>query len=211
MTTHADFDEVGRPGNRSGTKPAYPHAASSCLLPAGACCETGDNEVIAPRNVVVATDFGDAAARALQYGLEFAVAFGSRLHVVHVADDLAARGLPLVGMLPLDAPSAERTAEAEARRALGTLVTDERMRTVDVRPVVLRNHETARALLDYAREIEADLVVIGTHGRGGLAEFFLGSVAQRVVRSATCPVLTVRANEREFLSIDASLSSGSLH
>jgi len=47
-------------------------------------------------------------------------------------------------------------------------------------------------ILDYAREAEIDLIVIGTHGRTGVAHFVIGSVAERVVRHATCPVLTVR-------------------
>jgi len=49
---------------------------------------------------------------------------------------------------------------------------------------------------------------VGTHGRGGLAEFFLGSVAQKIVRSAPCPVLTVRTHEREFVAPDALVVTG---
>jgi nucleotide-binding universal stress UspA family protein len=167
--------------------------------------------VITPRNIVVATDFGDAAGRALQYGLEFARAFGSRLHIVHVADDFAGRVISGVGMPPVDTTAAQRVADAEARTMLGTLVTDDRMREVDARPILLHDHDTARGLLDYVRSSEADLVIIGTHGHGGLAEFFLGSVAQRIVRSAACPVLTVRADEREFVSPEPVGPAGRPH
>jgi nucleotide-binding universal stress UspA family protein len=158
--------------------------------------------VIEPKNIVVATDFGSAASRALQYGVEFAKSFGARLHIVHVSDDIAARAVPAIGLPPIDLGRAQESIDQEARRTLGTLVTTEDMRTIDVRPVVLRDMEPGRALLAYARQIEADLIVIGTHGQGGLAEFFLGSAAQRVVRSAPCPVLTVRADERDFVKAD---------
>jgi universal stress protein A len=158
--------------------------------------------VIEPKNIVVATDFGTAATRALQYGVEFARAFGARLHVVHVVDDLGGRALPAIGMPPIDLSQAQESIDQEARRTLGALATTDVMRTIDVRCVVLRDLEPGRAILAYAREVEADLVVIGTHGRQGLAEFFLGSAAQRVVRSAPCPVLTVRAEERDFVKSD---------
>jgi nucleotide-binding universal stress UspA family protein len=158
--------------------------------------------VIEPRNIVVATDFGTAANRAVQYGVEFAKAFGAKLHVVHVVDDLGGRAIPAIGMPPIDLTQAQESIDQEARRTLGALATTDVMRTIDVRCVVLRDLEPGRAILGYTREVEADLLVIGTHGRGGLAEFFLGSAAQRVVRSAPCPVLTVRADERDFVKPD---------
>lgn len=158
--------------------------------------------MLAPKTIVVATDFGHAAGRAVQYGLEFARAFGARLHLVHVADDIAARALPGLGVPPLDYAAAQESIDAEAKRSLGALVTADRMAKLDVRPVLLRDNEPGRAVLAYARENQADLIVIGTHGRTGLAQFFLGSAAQRVVRSASCPVLTVRADERDFLAPD---------
>ena len=168
------------------------------------------NLVIAPKNILVATDFGTAAGRALQYGLEFARTFEARLHVVHVADDIAARAFPALGTPQPDFGPAQSRIDDEARRTLGALVTADSMRTLDVRPVLLRDHEPGRAILGYARDSEVDFIIIGTHGRTGLAEFFLGSAAQRVVRSAPCPVMTVRASDRNVVAID-SRSNGRRH
>lgn len=155
--------------------------------------------MIAPKNIVAATDFGRAAARAVQYGIEFARTFGARLHLVHVTDDLAARAASTTAMPLMDVRQPQEAMDRDARRALEKLVAAEDMRPIEVRPVILRDTEPGRALLAYANGIEADLIIIGTHGRGGLAEFFLGSMAQKVVRSASCPVLTVRADERDFV------------
>jgi nucleotide-binding universal stress UspA family protein len=61
----------------------------------------------------------------------------------------------------------------------------------------------ARAILEYARDAHVDAIVVGTHGRGKLAQLFMGSVAEKVVRYAPCPVLTVRHPEHEFVLPDA--------
>jgi nucleotide-binding universal stress UspA family protein len=63
----------------------------------------------------------------------------------------------------------------------------------------------AYAIVDYAREYDIDLIVMGTHGRGALAQLMMGSVAERVVRIAPCPVLTVRHPEHEFVQPDTLL------
>ena len=160
--------------------------------------------VIGPRNIMVATDFGEAASRALQYGLEFARAFRATVHVVHVADNLAASAAAAVGSPLIDLGAAQASVDDEARRTLAALTTTDEIPALDVHPTLLCDHQPAKALLSFAREKDADLIIIGTHGRGGLAEFFLGSVAQRVVRSAPCPVLTVRAVERDFVSPDTA-------
>ena len=60
----------------------------------------------------------------------------------------------------------------------------------------------AFAIIDYAREHGIDLVIMGTHGRGTLGHFLMGSVAERVVRLAPCPVLTIRQAERDFVHPD---------
>jgi nucleotide-binding universal stress UspA family protein len=73
---------------------------------------------------------------------------------------------------------------------------------------VLTSARPEIALLDYAREQGVDLIVTGTHGRGGMAHFFMGSIAERLVRSAPCPVLTVRHPEREFVMPDALQKAG---
>ena len=68
--------------------------------------------------------------------------------------------------------------------------------------VVITSSSAAYAIVDYARDHGIDLIVMGTHGRGALAHLVMGSVAERVVRLASCPVLTVRHPEHEFVKPD---------
>jgi nucleotide-binding universal stress UspA family protein len=70
-------------------------------------------------------------------------------------------------------------------------------------PVVLTASSPAQAIVEYAKDHEIDMIVIGTHGRGALAHLVMGNVAERVVRLAPCPVLTVRHPERDFVRPDA--------
>jgi nucleotide-binding universal stress UspA family protein len=159
--------------------------------------------VISPNNIVVATDFSDAASAALLYGREFARTFSARLHVVHVVEDVGHSIAATMAGPPVDLGTLQKNIDDDARRALVEGITDDDMRSIDIRTVLLRGLDPARGVLEFAREIHADLLIVGTHGRGGLAHFFLGSVAQQLVRSAPCPVLTVRAVEREFVQPDA--------
>jgi len=151
--------------------------------------------------IVVATDFSEPAGTALDYGRNFARAFGAKLHVVHVANDLAAAAP--VSEIPLDLTKIQAQLDAEARASLDAAITDDDLRSLAVDKVLLTSATPSRAILDYAADTRADIIIVGTHGRGGLAEFFLGSVAQKIVRSAPCPVLTVRSHERDFISPDA--------
>jgi nucleotide-binding universal stress UspA family protein len=69
---------------------------------------------------------------------------------------------------------------------------------------VLASNAPATAIVEYANEEGVDLIVLGTHGRGAVAHLLVGSVAERVVRTAPCPVLTVRHPEHEFVVTEPS-------
>jgi nucleotide-binding universal stress UspA family protein len=158
--------------------------------------------MIAPKNVLVATDFSEPADAALTYGRSFARSYGATLHVLHVVDDIAMRTTELTGGLA-SVGNVQQQIEDEARARLGAIVTDEDRRDLSVRAVVMTSAAPAQTILAYANAALIDLIVIGTHGRTGLARLFMGSVAQHVVRLAPCPVLTVRRPEREFVLPDA--------
>jgi len=68
---------------------------------------------------------------------------------------------------------------------------------------VITSNSPSVAIVDYAKQARVDLIVTGTHGRGAVAHLLMGSVAERVVRTAPCPVLTVRHPEHEFVIPDA--------
>jgi universal stress protein A len=157
--------------------------------------------MIALKSILVATDFGDASNAALLYGRELARAFKATLHVLHVADDVYVRmgGDAYVAVLP----QLQKDVEDAARKNLDALLIDNDPDPLDVRKAVITSTSTAAAIVQYARDISTDLIVVGTHGRHAMAHLLTGSVAERVVRFAPCPVLTVRHPEHEFVLPDA--------
>ena len=157
--------------------------------------------MIALKQVLVATDFSEASATALEYGRALAHTFNATLHVVHVVDNLVAAGMmaePAPGNYAALIDQFEAAAEKQLRATIGE---DDR-RELNAETVLLRM-APARGIVSYAETAEIDLIVMGTHGRGGWSHLLMGSVAEKVVRTAPCPVLTVRHPEREFIAPDA--------
>jgi nucleotide-binding universal stress UspA family protein len=158
--------------------------------------------VIKIDNILVATDFSEASDAALLYGIHFARAYGATLHLLHVVDDMAAAAMATTGALT-DVGSLQLDLEKTTRQKLDGLLASEDRVSLHARVAVVTSSTPARSILAYAAEVPVDLIIVGTHGRTGLAHFFMGSVAQQVVRTAPCPVLTVRHPEREFVVPDA--------
>ncbi len=157
--------------------------------------------MIALKNILVATDFGDASDAALTYGRALARNFGSTLHLLHVAENLFTRGIGGEGYIAV-LPDLQKDVEDTARKQLDDLAIDNDPGAPAVHTVVLTSNTPAMAVVEYARDRKIDLIVMGTHGRGAVAHLLMGSVAERVVRTAPCPVLTVRHPEREFVVPD---------
>jgi len=156
------------------------------------------------QNVLVATDFSETSDAALNYGREIARSFGSTLHVLHAADSVY---LLYGGEVRTDvAPDLQEEIEEAARKQLRALLEHEDG-AIHVKPVVVIAIDPAEAIVDYAAQHQIDLVVMGTHGRGAIAHLFMGSVAERVVRAAHCPVLTIRHPEHEFIRPDAQIAT----
>jgi len=157
--------------------------------------------MIAMKNILVATDFGEAADIALTYGRELARRFDATLHVLHVAENvyITAFGAETYASF---APDLQRDIEQNAKRKLLEAVMDSDGSGPRTIPAVMTSSSPAFAIIDYAREHDIDLVIMGTHGRGTLGHLLMGSVAERVVRLASCPVLTTRQAERDFVHPD---------
>ena len=154
--------------------------------------------MIALKNVVVATDFSEPAGTALRYGIELARQFDASLHVLHVVDDLAAH--PSTTPVWIENIGALQTElEAMARAHLSALLPEPDRTAVRAQLHVTVSPRPGPAILSYARDAAADLIIVGTHGRHGLERLVFGSVAQHVARLAGCPVLMVRAHERDFI------------
>jgi len=153
------------------------------------------------KKILVATDFGEASDVALNYGRDLARTYGATLHVLHVAENVFARYADDGSIAFL--PEMQSDIERAARKRMEGLVTDEDRTMLHAEPVVLTALGTAEAIVAYAHAHTVDIIVMGTHGRRALAHLLMGSVAERVVRTAPCPVLTVRYHEHEFLAPDA--------
>lgn len=148
--------------------------------------------------ILVPTDFSDFSRPAMQYGCAIAARFGAELHLLHVVPDPAM-------LVPEAAAFSVETMQAQSE----TLVRDARAMLEklppdgwdDGKPVVreVRVGAAFMEIIDYARDNEIDLIVIGTHGRSGLMHILMGSVAERIVRKAPCPVLTVKPEGHQFV------------
>jgi nucleotide-binding universal stress UspA family protein len=149
--------------------------------------------------VLVPTDFSAPSAKALAYGRELARTFGASLHVLHAVEEPLAQGWNGYGLPVL--PELRAEVLAGAQRELEQAVSPgERDRQAT--ELVTRLGDPWREIVAFARERQVDLIVMGTHGRGGMAHLLLGSVAERVMRDAPCPVLTVRHPEHEFVTAE---------
>jgi nucleotide-binding universal stress UspA family protein len=158
--------------------------------------------MIALKNVLVATDFGEASEVALRYGQTLAKHFGAHLHVLHVAQNAYFNAIGSDAYVAMS-PGLQDEIEAAARQRLGELLLDSDKSGPATTPVVETSSSPVFTILDYAKRNRVDLIVMGTHGRGPMAHLLMGSVAERVVRLAPCPVLTVRDPEHEFVLPDA--------
>jgi len=141
-------------------------------------------------NILVPLDFSDASHAALQYACRLADGLDASLHLLHVVEP----AMVASGYMEVYVPSPElfERFEEEGRQLLhDALTAEERAKYRAV--LAQRTGQPAAEILDYvAGHSSVDLIVMATHGRGGVARLLMGSVADHVVRSAPCPVLTLR-------------------
>jgi len=142
------------------------------------------------RRILVATDFSKTSAKALAGAIDLAKAQRAKLTILHAY-------VPLVPLVPeqyIEAGTWDRI-DTESRRwaerQLVKLAARARKSGVRATPALVIG-DPSRQIVRTARSLRADLIVVGTHGRQGLTRFFLGSVAERVIATAACPVMTIR-------------------
>jgi len=162
------------------------HAHCPVLVVRGAAPESSF-----PRHVLVATDFSPQSERAFEPARELAVRCGAKLTVGHVYDSSPI----MLGEHPAFTDAA--ALDAELKRKLRAVMEERFAGVAGVRTALLAAASPVVGLADYAREENVDLIVIATHGRSGLARVLMGSVAERIVRHASCSVLIVRRGETE--------------
>lgn len=147
-----------------------------------------------PKHIVVASDLSESSHSALETAAFFARTHGATLELLHVFDPspyvpvaLPASGSQLMAQAAKEMrDTAEKSLEELAQVALPGL---------DVKVVCVRREDAGAAIAEHAKAARADLVIVGSHGRTGLKRVLLGSVAERVVRLAPCPVLVVRPGD----------------
>jgi nucleotide-binding universal stress UspA family protein len=145
--------------------------------------------MIALKRILVPVDFSETSAAALRYGVELARGFKARLHLLHVPEHPTEAEYP-IGLF--------ETMQSAAHGRLRHLLSDADANELHPQ-CSMRMGTPPEEIVDYAQEHDIDLIVMGTHGRTGLARVILGSVAERVVRTAPCPVLTVHYPERRLV------------
>jgi nucleotide-binding universal stress UspA family protein len=146
-------------------------------------------------NVLLATDFSEPAAHAVSHAADLARRHGARLHVGHVVEDFSYwEGYQLEHF-----PSEEVYEELRenARLAIEDLFDQDVREGLTIEAHVVHGKPFVE-IIRLAREVEAEVVVIGSHGQSGIAETLFGSTAERVVRKAPCAVLVVRHPEHRF-------------
>jgi len=142
--------------------------------------------MLQPTNIIAAIDFSESSLLAMETALGLVPDQGGRLCLLHVLE--VPRGIDPIGVLQ---PSIEEL-EAEAYERLKELVPDNPQKDIQIERVVVRG-SPAKTIAAQARERRADLIVVGTHGRSGLARMLLGSTAEALLRKAPCQVLVVKA------------------
>jgi len=151
--------------------------------------------MVTPMNTLVAVDFTPCSDTALEYARALSDAYGGSVHLLHVVDQPLKE--PWAGYSPgaalLDLVEQQgHDARDRMRRLMCASERDRRHATVSA-----VGGDAAAEIVKYAHEHEINLIICGTHGRTGLDHFTLGSVAEAVVRSSPCPVLTVHEHRGE--------------
>jgi nucleotide-binding universal stress UspA family protein len=143
-----------------------------------------------PKTILVPTDLSEGGTYAVDYACELAAKLGATVHLLNVI------GIPALGVPELGVALTSTVIDqlvSENQKALDAIA-DAKRPTTQIGDVVLRTGDARDVINQTAKELGADLIVMGTHGRRGLSRALLGSVAETVVRSAPCAVLTVRAH-----------------
>ena len=143
--------------------------------------------------ILVPTDFSEESKGAIRYATRLAETFGASIHLAYVIDSLG--DLKDAEVVPWNADSAQATVVMQ--RKLAELANEQIGELVPVYPHVVAS-QAVKGIIALARSSSCDLITISTQGHTGVRRALIGSVAERVVRHAHCPVLVVRTQERDF-------------
>jgi universal stress protein A len=143
--------------------------------------------------ILVPVDFSECAQTAVRYALGMAAQFEAEITLVHVVEQIIYPGDWMYPPLAMSDFAVEKRDEVLTKMQALVKKSD-----IDVKTEV-RVGRAWQEVVDLAKESKTDLIVLATHGYTGLKHVLLGSVAEKILRHAPCPVLTVRPDERDFL------------
>jgi len=143
--------------------------------------------------ILCPVDFSDASRKAVQYAKEFASSMGSRVHLLNVVEPRPMAVDITMNYIPL-----EEDLQHAAKEDLQLVLQEFQQAGLKVDSSIEIGNP-ADVILDKSRELDVNLVIMGSHGKKGLSRLIMGSVAETVVRKANCPVLIVKAEEKEFI------------
>ena len=149
------------------------------------------------KRILVPTDFSKFSQNALTYAAAFAEKFGAELYLLHVVQDLAVFIPDMITVAPPVVPTVKQLTDA-VYVAFDRLIEENHLTGLAIHREV-REGSPFVEIIRFASEENMDLIVLSTHGHTGLAHVLLGSVTEKVVRKAPCPILTVRDPEHEFV------------
>ncbi len=152
-------------------------------------------EDIRIETVVCAVDFSEPSDYALRYALKLCRVFQARLNLLHVVEVPFLPSYSMADVPDLNLPIEQL--EESARERMEELLSECRDEYQQVEGDVVAGSPFVE-IINYARQLKADLIVMGTHGRSGLKHLLIGSVAEKVVRKAPCPVLTAKHPHQDF-------------
>lgn len=145
------------------------------------------------KNILCPVDHSDCSKEALKYAVSFAIRDKSKLYLLHVID-IRAFGESITTMTP-QMPDDETLKQLKTK--LLDCIPEEMRDDMDVEALVIQGIPFVE-IISTAKKNDIDMIVLGSHGRTGIAHMMMGSVSEKVVRKAPCPVLTVRTSDQKF-------------
>ena len=162
--------------------------------------ETADTIELVPqilrlKKILVPTDFSETSKKAVQYALRFAEQFGCEIALLYVVEPAT----PMIGAPLAIEPTTDEDEFTMAQGDLAALVAEAHDNGARSVTSLVRVGHTPNEIAKAAKDLDIDLIIIGTHGYTSWRHLCIGSTAERVVRTAPCPVLVVREKEHEFV------------
>jgi universal stress protein A len=152
-------------------------------------------QILHLKKILVPTDFSETSKKAVQYALRFAEQFGCEIALIYVVEPAT----PMIGAPLAVEPFTDEDEFSTAERDLAALAAESHSDGAPAVTSLVRVGHPPNEITKAARELDVDLIIISTHGYTSWRHLCIGSTAERVVRTAPCPVLVVREKEHEFV------------